>query len=251
MKSVYHYCLFLACFISKAQTGKNIDHQSLLWTRYSNQLTITEKWSVHTEFDNRVFINPFEENLYLIRTQGRYKINKDLELGAGYSYFSVVTQTPDFKPDFRIPENRFHQDITWRQEYGKFNLNQRFQVEERFFHNADKHGLQPGTIFNWRIRYRLQGEYSCWKKQSQYLKAIVYEELMINAGENIVHNNFDQNRVYAAFQYGFTKNIAFELGYLNSFQKRPSGIDYYDRDIIRFTLYHKIKLKEKQKASIN
>nr|WP_315196211.1 DUF2490 domain-containing protein [uncultured Flavobacterium sp.] len=251
MKSIKIFGLLLLCFIADAQTEKNIDHQSLLWTRYYNQLTINDKWSIHTEFDNRVFISPFEENLFLIRMHGRYKVNKDVDFGAGVSYFSVATQVPENTKDFRIPEYRIQQDISWKHEYGNITLGQRFQVEERFFHNANNEGLLPGTTFNWRFRYRLMGEFPCWKKESQYLKAIVYDEIMINAGEKIVSNTFDQNRIYAALQYGVNKNIALELGYLNSFQQRASGVDYFDRDIIRFTFFHKIKLKEKHKELPN
>ncbi len=119
-------------------------------------------------------------------------------------------------------------------------------MEERFFRNADKNGLLPGTTFFWRFRYRLQGEYSFWKKENQYLKAIVYDELLINAGENIVKNTFDQNRIYGALQYDVNENITLELGYLNCFQQRASGVDYFDRDIIRFTFYHKINLQKKK-----
>ncbi|PWA07777.1 DUF2490 domain-containing protein [Flavobacterium laiguense] len=251
MKSIRIFCLLLICFVSRAQTEKNVDHQNLLWTRYCNQLTINNKWSVHTEFDNRVFLKPVEENLYLIRIHGRYKINNNFDVGAGFAYFSVATQDPEVTYDFKIPEYRGQQDITWKQDFVNFTLNQRFQVEERFFHNTNKEGLLPGTTFYWRFRYRLQGEYSCWKKESQYLKAIVYDELMINAGENVAKNTFDQNRIYAALQYGVNKNIALELGYLNSFQQRASGVDYFDRDIIRFSFYHKIKLKEKHKVQTN
>lgn len=251
MKIIRILGLLLVCFISKAQTEKNIDHQSLLWTRYYNQLTINSKWSIHTEFDNRVFISPFEENLFLIRMHGRYKINEKIDLGVGVSYFSVATQVPENTNDFKTPEYRIQQDISWKQEFGSFTLNQRFQAEERFIHNANKEELLPGTTFYWRFRYRLQGEYSCWKKDKQYLKAIVYDELMINAGEKIIYNTFDQNRIYAALQYGINKNIALELGYLNSFQQRANGIDYFDRDIIRFTFFHKIRLKEKQKPQSN
>lgn len=251
MKSIKTFGLLLLCLIANAQTEKNVDQQSLLWTRYYNQLTINSKWSIHSEFDNRIFINPVEENLYVIRVHGRYKINKSVDLGAGFSYFSVATQVSEVTNDFRIPEYRGQQDISWKQEFGNFMMNQRFQVEERFFHNANKDGLQSGTTFNWRFRYRLQGEFSCWKKDHQYLKAIVYDEIMINAGENIIKNTFDQNRIYAALQYGINKNIALELGYLKSFQQRVNGVDYFDRDIIRFTFYHKIKLKEKHKELSN
>ncbi len=234
--------LFLVCSYLFAQTKKNVDHQSILWTRYYNLLTIGEKWSIHTEFDNRIFLNPIEENLYLFRIQGRYKINKHTDLGAGFAYFSVATQIPEVTFDFNLPEYRGQQDVSWKQEIGKIVLSHRFQIEERFFQNSNKDGFLPGTTFFWRFRYRLQGEYSFWKKESQFLKAIVYDELMINGGENVVKNTFDQNRIYAALHYGINKKIALELGYLNSFQQRSSGIDYFNRDIIRFTFFHKINL---------
>jgi hypothetical protein len=242
MKSIAIYCLYIFSIVSNAQTEKRIDHQSLLWTRYSNQITINDKWSIHSEFDNRIFLNPIEENLFLLRFNGRYKINPNIELGAGLTYFSVATQDPDFVIDFSIPEYRGQQDIVYKKDFGNFTLNQRFQVEQRFFQNASKIEILSGTTFYWRFRYRLQGEYSCWKKENQYLKAIVYDELMINGGENIVYNTFDQNRIFLAIQYGINKNIALELGYLNSFQQRATGVDYFDRDIIRFTFFHKMNL---------
>jgi hypothetical protein len=246
MKIFRIFCLLLVGFTSRAQTEKNVDHQSLLWTRYYNQLTLNNKWSLHTEFDNRVFLKPTEENLYVLRLQGRYKINPEFEVGGGFAYFSVATQNPDVTYDFNVPEYRTQQDITWKHAIESVTLNQRFQIEERFIHNANKEGLLPGTTFYWRFRYRLQGEYSFWEKENQYLKAIVYDELMINGGKNVVKNTFDQNRIYAALQYGVNKNIALELGYLNSFQQRASGVDYFDRDIIRFTFYHKINLHKKK-----
>jgi hypothetical protein len=169
-------------------------------------------------------------------------MNDNLELGAGFAYFSVETQDPEITYDFNVPEYRGQQDLIWKQDIGRITLVQRFQVEERFFHNANKEELLPGTTYYWRFRYKIQGEHIFWKKENQFLKAIVYDELMINGGKNVVKNTFDQNRIYAALHYGINKNIALELGYLNSFQQRSSGIDYFNRDIIRFTFFHKINL---------
>jgi hypothetical protein len=245
MKYFSSIFLFLACSFLYSQTEKNVDRQSLLWTRYYNILNINNKWSVHSEFDNRVFLNPFEQNLYLLRMNGHYKINNNIDIGAGFAYFSVATQNPEVTFDFNIPEYRGQQDITWKKVYEDFTLNQRFQVEQRFFQNADKVELLPGTTFFWRFRYRIQAEFNFWKKENQFLKAIVYDELMMNGGKNIVKNTFDQNRIYAALDYGINKNITLELGYLNSFQQRASGVDYFNRDIIRFTFYHKLNLDKK------
>ncbi|MFV8359410.1 DUF2490 domain-containing protein [Flavobacterium sp. LS1P3] len=245
MKTIRIIFFLFVSVLCQAQTEKNIDHQSILWTRYNNQLAFSEKWSLHSEFDNRVFLKPVKENLYVIRIQGRYKINNYLEAGIGFAHFSVTTQKPEVSNGFKIPEYRGQQDLTWKKTIGKFGINQRLQVEERFIHNANKESLLYGSTFTWRFRYRLQADYIFWKKENQFLKTILSDEIMFNAGKTIIKNTFDQNRIYAALQYGINKNIALELGYLNSFQRRTNGIDYFNRDIIRFSIFHKIKLNKK------
>lgn len=232
----------LTSTIATAQTKKNIDHQNLLWTRYYNQLELNPKWSIHSEFDNRVFLDSIVQNLFVVRVQGRRKISEQVELGAGLVYFSVATQDPKVNLGFNIPEYRSQQDVTWKINWNKIGLNQRFQIEERFFQNSDRQGLTSGTTFFWRFRYRLQGEYTFWKKEKQYLKAILYDEIMINAGKNVVYNTFDQNRIYASLQYGISSAVAIELGYMNSFQQRATGVDYFDRNIIRLSIFHKLKI---------
>ena len=247
MKKFRVILFLLLSILCQAQTKeKNIDHQSILWTRYYNQLLLTEKWSLHSEFDNRVFLKPVQENLYVVRIQGRYKINDQLETGAGFAYFSVDTQVPEINPDYNTPEYRCQQDLTWKSNVNKVTLIQRFQVEERFIRNASKEELLSGTTFFWRFRYRLQGDYTFWKKEKQLLKAVVSDEIMFNFGEKIIKNTFDQNRIYAAIHYGLNSNLALELGYLNSLQRRVNGIDYFNRDIIRFSIFHKIKISKKR-----
>jgi hypothetical protein len=234
--------LFLFSAGVNAQTEKNVDKQSLLWMRYYNQLELNNKWSVHTEIDNRIFINPVTQNTFVSRVQVRDKITDKVELGAGFAYFSVATQDPEVKTGFHIPEYRLQQDATVKQTLGKVNLTHRYMIEERFVHNASKLMLEDGTTFYLRFRYRIQGDYTFWKKEKQYLKGILSDEIMINGGNKIIKNTFDQNRVYAAVQVGVSPAVALEFGYLNSFQERANGVDYFNRDIIRFSFIHKVKI---------
>ena len=235
-------CLFLFSIGVKAQTEKNVDKQSLFWARYYNQLELNTKWSVHTEIDNRIFINPVTQNTFVSRIQLRDKVTDRVELGAGFAYFSVATQDPEVENGFHIPEYRFQQDVTVKQALGKVNLTHRYLLEQRFVHNASKVMLEDGTTFYLRFRYRIQGDYTFWKNEKQYLKGILSDEIMINAGSKIIKNTFDQNRLYVALQVGVSPAIALELGYLNSFQERANGVDYFNRDIIRFSFIHKVKI---------
>jgi hypothetical protein len=75
--------------------------------------------------------------------------------------------------------------------------------------------LEDGTFYL-RFRYRIQSTF--FGKGSAVSKR-VYDEIMINGGNKIIKNTFDQNRAYAAVQVGLSPAVALELGYLNSFQK--------------------------------
>lgn len=228
-----------------AQSPKRTDHQTLTWIRYYNILPITEKWAIHSEFDNRSFLNPIHENLFAIRVQGRYRVHKNIDLGSGLAYFNVNTQDPDVDPDFSIPEYRIQQDVTFINDIAKITFHNRFQLEERFIQKASKTALIDDFSFAYRFRYRLQSTFDLWKKEKRSLKATISDEVLFNFGKDNRRNTFDQNRIYLALRYHFNPNTGLEAGYLNSFQRRSSGVDFYDRDIIRFTLYHRINRKPK------
>lgn len=244
---ILKFILFLSLFsqFSLAQSKKNIEHQTLTWIRYYNIFPLSEKWSIHSELDNRSFINPVHENVFVFRTQGRYRAGQHVDLGGGFAYFSVNTQTPLSDPEFSIPEYRIQQDATLIHDLAKITFHNRFQLEERFIQKAAKTELLSDFSFSFRFRYRLQSTFTLWEKEKRSLKGTISDEILFNHGKDNKNNTFDQNRFYAALRYHFNPNIGLELGYLKNFQRRASGVDFYDRDIIRFTFYHRINRKIK------
>ncbi|WP_166920087.1 DUF2490 domain-containing protein [Flavobacterium poyangense] len=236
---------FLSLTSPFLQAQTKTDQQTLTWIRYYNIFPLSEKWSIHSELDNRSFVNPIHENLFVLRMQGRYRTNKIIDLGGGFAYFNVNTQDPHFDPNFSVPEYRGQQDITFINDIAKITFHNRFQIEERFMQKANKTELLDDFSFSWRFRYRLQSTFTLWEKEKRSLKGTISDEILLNYGKDNKRNTFDQNRIYAALRYHFNPNIGLELGYMKSFQRRASGVDFYDRDIIRFTIYHRINRKTK------
>ncbi|KRD59660.1 hypothetical protein ASE40_11155 [Flavobacterium sp. Root935] len=235
--------IFLLGFLSpilSAQNIKKTDQQTLTWIRYYNIFPLSEKWAIHSEFDNRSFVNPIHENLFVIRSQARYRANKIMDFGGGFAYFNVNTQNPNVDPDYSVPEYRAQQDLTFINDIAKITFHNRFQIEERFIQKTDKNELLNEFSFAYRFRYRLQSTFTIWEKEQRSIKGTISDEVMLNYGKDNRKNTFDQNRLYIALRYHFTPNLGLELGYLKNFQRRSSGIDFYDRDIIRFTVYHRI-----------
>lgn len=57
---------------------------------------------------------------------------------------------------------------------------------------------------------------------------------------------FDQNRVYMALNYTINSSHALEIGYMEQFQLQKTGTDYYNRNILRFTIFQSIDIKKKK-----
>jgi hypothetical protein len=228
--------------ILQAQTEKTTIHQSMLWTRYYNILTLNEKWSLHSEIENRIFTNPIKESSADFRFQGRYKLNEYFEMGAGVAYFVSPMDVSGTNDKFYIGDYRLQQDIILKQSIGNYGISNRLQLDERWIENATKQGLTSGTYLNLRLRYRLQVDHFFWKKEAKYFKGIINDEIMFNIDHNTVYNTFDQNRIYIAGQMGFNKSLSLEVGYMKAFQQKPNGYEYLDRNTIRITLFQKLNL---------
>ncbi len=237
------FTIIFLCQLITGQNQRNIDQQTLTWIRYYNIFPLSEKWAIHSEFDNRSFVNPVHENLFVIRSQARYRASQLMDFGGGFAFFSVNTQNPNLDPYYSVPEYRAQQDLTLINDIAKITFHNRFQLEERFIQKADKNGLLDEFSFAYRFRYRLQSMFTLWEKEGRSIKGTISDEVLFNFGKDNHRNTFDQNRFYIALRYHFNPNLGFELGYLKNFQRRASGIDFYDRDIIRFTVYHRINRK--------
>jgi hypothetical protein len=88
------------------------------------------------------------------------------------------------------------------------------------------------------------------KEEKHALKLKIMEEVMINFGKKIKYNALDQNRISVLLVYAPIKAVAIEVGYVNWFQQRPSGANYFNRNILRVGLVHHIHLKNKEKSHV-
>lgn len=223
---------------------KQITNQSLYWIRYYNQLSITKKIVWHNEVDERLFFEKNQQQQFILHTRLHYKFAQNAEVAAGFTYSMQSPQDPKSTSDLVIPELRPVQELSYTTPATKrLSIQQRIRAEQRFIHKSQGVNLVDGYQFNFRFRYRLQASYKLSKEDAKYpTTAKVSNELMVNARKAIVYNQFDQNRVYLGLEKGISKNLSVELGYLHLYQQRATGNQFYNREIVRGTIYHKIKL---------
>ena len=225
---------------------KNVENQQLLWYGYYNKLQINKNWVLNSEVQERHFYQPLVQHQLVFRTNLDRRILDDINVSLGFVVFLQSPNDPESESTLMVPELRTDFSFNAKKKYKYFNVNQRFKVEARFFHQTENNELVGGYQFsNFRMRYQLGLDIPLIKKQdAEKLILKIKDEVMFNFGKNIVKNVFDQNRIYIGLNYPMNKNLAFEAGYLNWFQQRPSGTDFYNRDIIRFSVFHTINLKK-------
>jgi hypothetical protein len=242
LKFIVSLALFLAFLNADAQ--KVVTHQSLIWYRYYNQLHFSSKLVWHNEFELRRFLEYNQRHHFIMHSRLHYKFAKNADVGGGVTYSRQSAQFPNVAINLVVPEIRFVQEINYTIPLSsRVNLQQRFRVDERFIRINDGENLLEGHTFNWRFRFRLQAAFRLNKnaeKKNTILK--IFNELMVNAGSNILYNQFDQNRIYVGVEQVLGKGFSVELGYLKWYQQTAAGNLFFSRDIIRLALLHNIRL---------
>lgn len=230
--------LFLIITPLLALSQKNIKHQNLIWYGYFQKIEMSKNWYLESEIQERHFIDPLVQHQLLIRTHLHRKLGNGWEASAGGCAFFQNSNDPGAVINLTVPELRPHVEFAYKQELKKSSIEYRYRTEFRFYHNTnqDRTALEQGYTFsNIRFRYRVQAVMPVYNK----LKIKASNELHINAGNKIVKNVFDQNRLYAGLSYASTPNLSIDMGYMNWFQQKSDG-SFFSRDILRFTIYQNI-----------
>ncbi len=239
LKLVYIYLFFY----TNSLLSQNIN-QSLIWYGVFTTHEFNTKWYFQNEFQERHFIFPNAQHQFLIRSHfHRVFPQTGYEISAGGSYFLTNSSNPTSKINIAIPERRPHIEIGKKHSINKIQFEHRFRSEARFYRetNLDKTELKEGYYFdNFRFRFRSQITLPLFRiKNQSTVKLKLSDEIHFHSTNNKTSSYFDQNRVYIALNFVLNENANIEMGYLNWYQQKNST-QFYNRDIARFTLFHKI-----------
>ncbi|MDO5655470.1 MAG: DUF2490 domain-containing protein [Flavobacteriaceae bacterium] len=229
---------FVGMFFSLLLFGQNsIEHQQLVWYGYNLNLETKNQISIKQEIENRSFLSPWRQNILLSTTQVEKNLGSNWKAAAGFTYFLQTIHPPNSHSVNRT-ELRPQFSFSYKQIlHENWQLNHRYQGELRWIEN----NLNDIALTALRLRYRIQLQHQL----SEKLKLKLFEEIHINTFKNSSLAIFDQNRAGIAFQYSLMPSLDLELGYLNWYQQRNIMGEFYDRNILRFTIYHQIDLGSK------
>ncbi|MFY8004208.1 MAG: DUF2490 domain-containing protein [Chitinophagaceae bacterium] len=242
---------FLFCLLFNTSIAqKNSIQQGLFWYGIFTTVEINKNWYFQNEIQERHFVAPqLAQHQFILRSHIHRKLgNSGWEISAGACLFLHNPNNPSQQNPLTVPEIRPHIETAFSHNWHKIAIDHRLRAEMRFFHqtNTNRTELEDGYMFtNYRFRYKLQASFPIVAfNESQNLKLKLSNEIHLNADSRTGLSLFDQNRIYVGINYSFHPLANIEIGYLNWYQQSINQ-QYFNRDILRFTLYHKIPRKKK------
>lgn len=220
---------------------KSVTQQELVWYSFDEQIKLKNNLLVHFLTEERRFMSPSRQHQFFYRGEFYYRFPKNHSIGIGFTHmFQSLPHDDGLQVDVTRPEYRAHVLMKSSTSFEKLKLSNRYVFEWRNFQNVSGTQLVSGFDSNYRIRYRLGIQYEIVDEK---LTVVANNETMFNFGERIGYNRFDQNRSFIGLRYFFTPSLSFRAGYIKWFQQRSTGVDFWNRDIIRFTLFHQLNFE--------
>ena len=222
-----------------AQTSKNIATQYNGWYMYIGNHRVSEKLSIHTEYQWRRnnWITNWQQSI--IRAGLDWHVNNSLMLTGGYGWIKSFPYGEQ-PISFTFNEHRLWQQLALEHKTGSLYFHHRYRLEQRFLESIsadiDGNPQRDGYNFRNRARYRffLAVPLSRSELKNNTLFISIYDEVFLGFGKGISKNILDQNRSYFAIGWRFSNDCNVQLGYLNHYVIKADGITM--NEIIRCKL---------------
>lgn len=212
---------------------------NMLWLGYYNSIIINSKWSVNSDLQFRTKNEVKDYSQALVRADVSYKLKDRLTISVGFAHFRYFLTKEKTRGEWRP-----WQELKLTDKVGNCKLTHRLRVEQRFNETVKNSEATNNYQFNFRFRYRLDLRYPVIKEKEtgNNLFLLVGNEVMVNAGNNINYNYFDQDRLYAGINYELNKKVSFQIQYMHIWQQASNGLTLYSNNVLRFNIYHTISL---------
>jgi hypothetical protein len=194
-------CLFIFnstinCSAQKSDIGN--------WFIYFGNQALTKKLNWHNEIQYRNYNFAGDLQQLMLRTGIGYNLsenNNNLLIGYGYIHSEQYIKNSESKTDSK--ERRIFQQFITRQNFGRFYLQHRYRLEERF--------MKDDILYRFRYFLALNIPLNNKTMVNNTVYFSAYDEIFVN-GQSPV---YDRNRLYGGLGFYINKNFKFELGYMS------------------------------------
>lgn len=207
--------------ILTAQNGRVNVKNNIGWFNYFGTFKVSEKFSVHTEYQFRrnEIITKWQQGL--LRMGVNYQLNPKIQLRIGYAWIETFPygEIPINEMGKDFTEHRVFQMVTLADEIAFVDFSHRFMLEQRWVGRYSNPGLTNEDEFpllnRFRYMLRLQIPLKGKEIKDKTPYVAIYDEIFLGFGQNVNENIFDQNRVGILLGFRFSPFLRIEAGYFN------------------------------------
>lgn len=192
------------------------------WLATFNTFKTGKKTSIHSDIQWRSGDDIQFTQTLLLRAGLNYHLSKKITLTAGYAFIHNYRNMGGI--DGYVPEHRIWEQFIYSHKLKTVSISHRFRLEQRFLSKTiiDNNQLKnDGSLYANRIRYFIRNilPFNHQPTFSKGMFAALQNEVFLNFGnkENVNGKTFDQNRLYVAVGYRFSKSFDLEAGYMNQY----------------------------------
>jgi hypothetical protein len=193
------------------------------WVYYGDHPVQNSKWGVLTEIQIRRtnFASAWQQ--LLLREGTTYRLSPRVQLGGGYGFIRTY-RYGDFPVNRSFNEHRFFQQVIFRHDAGRLELEHRYRVEQRWLEAFDRETRY--WRFQDRFRYQVRGavNISAPNARGQQWYLLGGDELFMHFGPNFGASPFDQNRAFFGLGYKVSQSNRLEVSYMNQFVVQRSNL---------------------------
>lgn len=242
------YCILLSLLfgITLKLSGqeKNISRGNQQWFQYYNQTKLAPNWTLLLDGGYRLKDELSQRAQYIGRLGISYQTSGKLNLALGIAHLGVYQMARLDRLEYRP-----FQELSLKNDFTHQSLSHRFRLEERFFTKRAVNGSAAGHSFNVRFRYRLAWNIPLFRLSNahpeRHFALNLADEIFLNAGEDIVYNIFDQNRLQLGISIPLHEHLSLSLSYNSQFTALNAPATYNHTNIYWLGINHKMDLSKK------
>ena len=213
------------------------------WLASFNTFKLNQKWSIHLDVQLRSTDEYQQIQTLLFRPGINFHIHKNQIISAGYAY--IPNRVLSDEDEEMLAEHRLWQQYIILQPVAHTAVQHRFRFEERFIpvpavRNGDLYA--DDEQFSTRLRYFVRSVIPLKKQSSAFSKGTflaAQNEIFFNTShqDHVNGKFFDQNRLYGAIGYRFSKGFDAEAGYMWQLVERKEGWNNLNNHIFQVAIY--------------
>ncbi|KQN33841.1 hypothetical protein ASE92_14415 [Pedobacter sp. Leaf41] len=225
--------LAMISFIALGRLSAQTQYQNSGWFFFLNNTKFNKKWGLQFDAQIRSADDWGYVRNTLIRPALQYFINDKHNVALGYLWQTTDLRLVGTSKNL-FNEHRIFEQYIYTHKLKSIFASHRFRVEQRFIERANE------EVFSQRFRYFFRLVQPLQKTAASFDKGVfvaLQNEVFLNFQnkEKINNSVFDQNRLYLAGGYRFSKKVDLEVGYMN--QAVKNFTNHTNNSIVQFAVY--------------